>query len=150
MQQYLPLGPTGRPSGRRSAVPLVLLWLTTLAVLGSAYLLARRYSAVFPDGNSQGAAFSAASETRNDERLEDTADHLKHLRAELIEVSERAKRAQARLRQVSHALDQNYLQVYRHRLDIADQNCELALQSPARALEELEFAQANVSKRRTR
>ena len=147
-QQFLLSGPVGSPR-RRTSAGLVFFWLFTFAALG-AYFVHHQKTISAEAGTAQAAASKEApAREPSEEQLEDVADRLRNVRAELLKTTENAKRAQTRVRQVGRGLQQDYLEVYRQRLEIADQNCELALRSATRALEELEFAQANLTKRRS-
>jgi hypothetical protein len=117
------------------------------AVLGA--FIVYKYRTPAKTSTAQAAVSKEApANPLSEEQVEDASDHLRNARTEILKAADNAKRAQTRVRQVGQGLQQNYLELYRQRLEFADRDCEFALRSTARALEELEFAQTNLTKGR--
>jgi len=139
--------PLGRPRPRLSGA-FAFLCLLVFSSVG-AFFLFQKHNPMANAAMVQGSPKKETPGSRvRDEELEDTLDHLRNAQAELIRATESTKRAQVRVRQVGHALQQDYLEVYRQRLEVADQNCDSAMRSANRALEQLGFAEANITNRR--
>lgn len=83
-----------------------------------------------------------------DSSIEDLQVHLRHVEESIIRIEQNTKRIEQRINQVSPALEQNYLQLQRQRLDLAGQLSQSVLRDAAEALEELQLTQQNLKDRR--
>ncbi|MCI0721092.1 MAG: hypothetical protein L0338_19295 [Acidobacteria bacterium] len=142
----------GAQVATRTSKPQVPLILSVLGfvVLASGYSLWRHQQTVGAQPSQEvPAATPVPTEPQvTSPDVEDVANHLAHVRSSLIEASENARRAQRRLRVVALVLEQNYLQIQKRRLEAADADCETVVRDAARALEELELAEASLKTRR--
>ena len=139
--------PLGRSRPRLSGA-FAFLCLLVFSSVGAYFLFQKHNPMANPAMVRGDSSKDTPGSHVSDGELEDTADHLRNAQAELMRATESTKRAQVRVRQVGRVLQQDYLEVYRQRLELADQNCDSALRSANRALEELKFAEANITKRR--
>ncbi len=147
-QPYLLPGQAGSIRPRRAFLPVAFLAVFALAFCGGGYLLWQRLAPA--DASPKPDSLPPREnqiQTLDQAAIDDLLLHLRNANQNLVSITEAVKRTQQRIDSVLPALDRNYLDIEKRRLQMAQASLEEIRQKTARAAEELDVESQTLQQR---